>query len=104
MNINFRTRAHKDVQDFGLCIAMPFGEWEGGDLVLYELGLVLDLRQGSLCVFKSSIVTHFNLDFTGKRFAIILHTDDKIATAEQCYEQWANNANFIPSRAEGPSA
>ena len=61
--------------DFSFCVVIPFGKWEGGQLCLYELGLVLDLQAGDFVLFRSDIITHFNLEHTGKRCSIVLSTD-----------------------------
>ncbi|KIM57119.1 hypothetical protein SCLCIDRAFT_91723, partial [Scleroderma citrinum Foug A] len=58
-----RTEAHHDKQDKDLCLVLPIGLFEGGGLVLYEQGLVLELRLGDIIVFRSAETTHFNLDY-----------------------------------------
>ena len=66
---------HRDQSDKRICVVIPFGDWEGGDICLYELGLVVKLRPGDVLVFPSCHITHFNLHFTGFRGSLVLHSD-----------------------------
>jgi hypothetical protein len=65
ININVYTKAHRDSGDRHLCLVIPIGHFEGGGLCLLENGLVLELRNGDIAIFRSSEVTHFNLDYRG---------------------------------------
>ncbi|KAG1739163.1 uncharacterized protein EDB91DRAFT_1237596 [Suillus paluster] len=65
ININVRTKAHRDGQDRHFCLVIPIGHFQGGALCLLENGLVLELRSGDVALFRSSEVTHFNLDYKG---------------------------------------
>ena len=40
-------------------------EFEGGSLVMYEQGLVLELRAEDIIVFPLVDTTHFNLKYMG---------------------------------------
>ncbi|KAG2134044.1 uncharacterized protein EDB93DRAFT_1242740 [Suillus bovinus] len=64
ININVHTKAHRDSGDRHLCLVIPIGHFEGGGLCLLENGLVLELRNGDIAIFRSSEVTHFNLDYS----------------------------------------
>ncbi|OAX31363.1 hypothetical protein K503DRAFT_671843, partial [Rhizopogon vinicolor AM-OR11-026] len=70
ININVRTKAHRDSSDRHLCLVIPVGHFEGGALCLLENGLVLELRSGDVALFRSSEVTHFNLDYRGARASL----------------------------------
>ncbi|KAH9912434.1 uncharacterized protein B0H18DRAFT_853002, partial [Fomitopsis serialis] len=63
VNLNVVTRAHRDRQDDGVCLVLPIGEFEGGELCLVEAGLVIPLRNGDFAVFPSCKLTHFNLHY-----------------------------------------
>ncbi|KAH9913744.1 uncharacterized protein B0H18DRAFT_830823, partial [Fomitopsis serialis] len=41
VNLNVATLAHRDKQDKSLCVVLAVGEFEGGELCLYEPGLAL---------------------------------------------------------------
>ncbi|KAI0055056.1 hypothetical protein BV25DRAFT_1816167 [Artomyces pyxidatus] len=75
INLNVATKAHLDAQDKLLCLVMALGEYEGGELVMVEPGLVLPLRCGDLVAFQSCRITHFNLHFEGLRSSFVFHTD-----------------------------
>jgi hypothetical protein len=65
---------------------MPFGNWEGGEICLHELGLVIALRPGDILVFPSRNITHFNLHYTGVRGSMVLHSDRQ-------GDNWVENCN-----------
>lgn len=75
MNLGAETSAHTDPQDDNLCAVVPFGNWKGGELCLYELGIALELRPGDVVMFPSNRITHFNLRMEGHRGSMVLSTD-----------------------------
>jgi hypothetical protein len=76
VNVGVATDAHIDADiPFGVCVLIVFGNFEGGSLCLYEAGLVFDLKPGSILIFPSARLTHFNLHFSGKRGSAVLHVD-----------------------------
>ena len=81
LNLSVETEGHRDAKDFELCTVVPVGSWVGGDLVLYELGLVLDLASCDVAAFRSADITHFNLDLQGYRASVVLHTDRDLLRA-----------------------
>ena len=78
INLNAVTRAHRDSKDDTMCLVLALGNFEGGDLCLYEPGLVVPLRQGHFIIFPSARITHFNIHYSGCRASIVLHTDGEI--------------------------
>ena len=80
LNIQVCTDGHVDEFDDTLCLVLPFGQFEGGHLVLWEPGLVVELNQGDFILFPSSKITHFNLHFTGFRGSLVMHTDRELRT------------------------
>lgn len=95
INMNVATLAHRDSQDKALCVVLAVGEFEDGELCLYEPGLVLPLRSGNFAAFPSARITHFNQHFRGKRASIVLHTDreiDKWTKGER--NGWMGNNHF----------
>lgn len=66
LNLNVSTKAHRDPKDFGLCLVIPVGRFEGGELCMVETGLVLEMQSGDIVVFPSPEITHFNLHFKGR--------------------------------------
>lgn len=86
LNFNAATSAHRDVGDKSLCAVFTFQQCIGGELCLYEPGIVLESRSGDLVVFRSHKVTHFNLHFEGIRASLVLHSDKTV-------DKWAENYN-----------
>jgi hypothetical protein len=75
ININVATLGHRDRKDKRICLVLPIGDFTGGELCLYEPGLVIALRPGDLVIFPSYRYTHFNLDYEGLRSSLVLHSD-----------------------------
>jgi len=80
LNIQVCTEAHVDANDDTICVVIPFGPYEGGELVLYEAGLVLEIQEGDILIFPSYRLTHFNLHFTGVRGSVVMHSDKAVTT------------------------
>lgn len=95
LNLNIRTNVHRDAKDHHMCVVIPFGEFIGGELVLLELGLVVPLRSGDIIIFPSVRISHFNLDYSGVRGSVVLHTDSSNTgwTAENNFKDWADVIN-----------
>lgn len=76
INFNVCTRIHVDKEDLNFCVVLVISEdCVGGDLCFLEPGIRLGLRNGDMVVFRSSILSHFNLHFKGMRASVVLHTD-----------------------------
>lgn len=86
LNIGVSTQGHRDSKDKRICVVMPFGDWKGGELCLFEAGIVLKLHPGDVVIFRSCDITHFNLTFEGLRASLVLHTD-------KGGDQWVSNRN-----------
>ena len=67
--INFcvSTDSHRDPSNDTLCVVIPFGSWSGGEIVLYELKLIIKMKSGDVLFFPSCFITHFNLHYSGHR-------------------------------------
>ncbi len=65
---------HRDMRDYGLTCLVPFGEFSGGDLVLVQLGLKVELRPGFTFFFRSSIIAHQVGEVMGTRGVLTLFT------------------------------
>ena len=73
--MNVLTLIHRDWNDKDLCIVIPVSDCEGGDLALMELGIVLELNNGDMVIFRSGELSHFNLHYRGKQSSMVLHSD-----------------------------
>ena len=53
INFNVATKGHKDSMDKAVCLVLAITNARGGDLVLHEPGIVVDLKNGDIIIFKS---------------------------------------------------
>lgn len=90
LNIQVCTQAHTDTNDDLLCIVIPFGDCQGGELVLHEAGLVLELKEGDILIFPSSKLTHYNLHFQGVRGSYVMHSDKEVRSWTDDLNGWGN--------------
>ncbi|QRV90747.1 DEAD-box ATP-dependent RNA helicase 42 [Ceratobasidium sp. AG-Ba] len=77
LNVQPATRAHRDSSDEldSICLILPLGDYEGGDLCLYEPRLRIELPPGAFCAIRSKRNLHFNLHFKGQRFSYVFTSD-----------------------------
>ena len=56
------TDPHKDQNDclYAFCAVVVFGDFEGGDLVLSEIGLVIEIKYGHIILLRSFLLEYFN--------------------------------------------
>ncbi|KAG0702910.1 hypothetical protein DFH29DRAFT_1044782 [Suillus ampliporus] len=93
-NINIVTKGHRDGKDKHFCLVLPIGVFVGGELVMMETGLVVEVLQGDFIIFPSAKITHFNLHYQGRRASVVLHTDKAMDLWEspalllQTSEEW----------------
>jgi hypothetical protein len=90
-NLQVATNIHKDVSDNTMCIVLPWGRYRGGECVLDEVGLVLDLPSGCPVFFPSFDLAHFNLHFTGFRGSIVFHSDKEGLSWVQHRNGWSEH-------------
>jgi len=86
LNINVVTQSYCDPKDLRVCLVLVIGQHMGGELCLFEPGLVLRLRNGDMVLFPSGHITHFNLHYKGLRASLVLHSDG-------AGKAWADNRN-----------
>ncbi|TFK73882.1 hypothetical protein BDN72DRAFT_760990, partial [Pluteus cervinus] len=75
VNFCVSTSAHTDPCDKLICVVVPFGDFQGGEICLYEPGLVFSLQPGEILMFPSYKITHFNLHFKGTRGSFVFSSD-----------------------------
>lgn len=82
INIHAETNPHRDNGDLDHCVVIPCGEFDGGQIVYYELNLVVEVPSGAMASFDSVRITHWNFEVIVEgdkcRYSIILHTDKSI--------------------------
>lgn len=88
VNISVCTDGHRDSVDKKICVLVFFGDWEGGELCMFEPGLVFELKAGDVMIFPSADITHFNLHFKGTRGSIVMHSDRYGDSWTKDYNGW----------------
>ncbi|RPA70524.1 hypothetical protein BJ508DRAFT_337112 [Ascobolus immersus RN42] len=67
-----------DTKD-GVCVLYCWGDFEGGELVLDELRMVIPLLPGQVVFFRSALLTHWNQEvISGNRNSFVLFTGSRV--------------------------
>ncbi|TFK60964.1 hypothetical protein BDN72DRAFT_904529 [Pluteus cervinus] len=100
INLNVATQVHRDWNDNSICVVLVISDpaCEGGELVLEEPGLVLDLKCGDVIVFPSSQISHFNLHFKGWRASLVCHSDRHSVGWLEDFNGWVDHLLFRTQR------
>jgi hypothetical protein len=91
INLQVSTEGHLDTGDDTICVVIPFGDFEGGELVLWEAGLIIDLKEGDIFIFPSFHLTHFNMSFKGVRGSVVMHSDKDALRWKLDRNGWVNH-------------
>ncbi|THU94360.1 hypothetical protein K435DRAFT_860635 [Dendrothele bispora CBS 962.96] len=94
VNVNVKTKGHRDSGDQSACMVVVVGEHEGGELCLFESRLVLETAHSDLIVFDSRKLTHFNLSFKGYRGSLVFHSDRRGERYQRDGNGWDLN-NYV---------
>jgi hypothetical protein len=78
VNWNARTGIHFDYGDFGLCVVIALGDFQGGHLCLRGVNIAVELKRGEVLVFDSNVVPHFNLSKEGARHSLVFYMDKSL--------------------------
>lgn len=76
-----QTKIHKDRGDmkYGICVIICWGKFKGGKLVFTELGACVPFPAGSIIIFRSAIISHYNMPVDGERYCMVLMTDKNLS-------------------------
>ena len=79
MNKNFPCPPHKDSKNIGESIAVGFGQYSGGELVLVNENKKETLINIGIAPFKfnGSLITHYVKPYTGDRYSLIFFSNFK---------------------------
>ena len=79
MNKNFTCPPHKDSKNIGESVAVGFGSYEGGELVLVDENKKETLININIAPFKfnGSLITHYVKPYTGDRYSLIFFSNFK---------------------------
>ncbi|KAJ8090931.1 hypothetical protein PM082_024855 [Marasmius tenuissimus] len=75
VNVNVATITHLDPMDLYLCLVLALHACTGGELVLEELGIIINFKLGDFVIFPSTIIMHYDLHFKGLRASFAFSTD-----------------------------
>lgn len=64
LNLTCGCALHKDFRDYGYCVLVPFGDFDGGELVFPKYQIAVKLDPGDVAIFRSSVLEHGNLPYT----------------------------------------
>lgn len=94
INFNVCVSGHRDAKDETLCVVLVFSDCEGGELILYEPGLVVKLGNGRGIVFTSVKTTHLNMHYVGERVSLVFSTDRYGSTWLKDRGAWEGKKGF----------
>jgi hypothetical protein len=71
-----QTKPHRDVKEGkdGYSCLCACGDYQGGELILYELGVVIELRPGDMLLFPDGLIHHANRPVIGTRYSLVAFT------------------------------
>ncbi|KAJ7577896.1 hypothetical protein C8J56DRAFT_1060581 [Mycena floridula] len=82
----FDTSPVMATKDRDLCATMPFAEWEGGQIVFYQLDIFANLNPLDIVIFPSNHIIHFNLCHKHKHGSVVTSTD-------KGFDAWVKDEN-----------
>lgn len=94
LNINAVTDGHRDSKDDRYCVVIPIGDFQDGELILYEPRISIALRSCNPIIFDSRGITHLNQHYSGYRSSLVLHVDEALSAYRQTRANW-HPSNFI---------
>jgi predicted 2-oxoglutarate/Fe(II)-dependent dioxygenase YbiX len=76
VNDPMMTEEHQDEKDavFGVSCLCPFGNYEGGELICWEMEVIVELKPGDLFFFPAHLVMHSNQLVKGERHSLVAFT------------------------------
>jgi len=77
INMIVQTKVHKDLGNIkgGICVIICWGRFAGGELVFTELTTYVPFPAGSIIMFRSSIISHYNMPVDGEWYSMVFMTD-----------------------------
>ncbi len=58
---------------YNFCVVIIFEDFEGRNMVLSEIGVVIEIEGEYIVILKSALLEHFNLHILKNRFFIIFY-------------------------------
>ncbi|KAG9089883.1 hypothetical protein FS749_000973 [Ceratobasidium sp. UAMH 11750] len=90
VNIQPVTNSHRDDSDDvdSFCLVMALGEFTGGELCVYQPGLVMQFLPGTFVAIRSKRDVHFNLHYVGRRMSMVFTSDGDLKRWEKDRNGW----------------
>jgi len=96
-----RTLPRRDVKEsvFSMSCLTPFGNYSGTSVILWELGIIIDLEPGDLLFFPDSLIHHSNEPVSDVRHSIVAFTQQNMFDfAKRRYRIVDKRANPLKER------
>jgi len=89
INKMVQTKVHKDLGDIKgeICVIICWVKFEGGELVFAELSTCVPFPSGSLIMFRSAIISHYNMPVDGERYSMVFMTDKNLYKWSESFSQ-----------------
>ena len=78
-------KPYRDTRDMkeGFNCVIPYGEWEGGEVMLWEIGMRVEVRRGEALFFQGNVILHNAHDITGSRNCVDLFIHQNVVTLDE---------------------
>ena len=73
---------YKDHKDSFNCV-IPYGDWEGGDVLLWDLRKRVEVKEGQALFFRGRIILHNAWKLQGTRHSVDLFLHDNIVALDK---------------------
>ena len=75
-----QTKIHKDLGNIkgGICVIIWWGKFKGGELVFTELTTCIPFPAGSTVMFRSAVISHYNLPVEGDQYSKVFMTNKNL--------------------------
>jgi len=88
------TQVHRDVKEsqYGYSCIVSCGDFQGGALVLHDLGYTLEMVPGDLVLFPDSLLHHSNEAAQGTRKSLVAFTQENV------FDYWHREFGLVLKR------
>ena len=71
---------------------VPYGDWSGGDLLLWDLKMRIELREGDAFIFRGSLLTYnaYSIVPGGVRNGVDLFTHQNLLNLDKTKRRYGN--------------
>ena len=89
-----QTNIHRDASEalYGYSCLVSCGDYTGGELILYDLEIILELNAGDMILFPDAVIHHSNNAAEGNRCSVVAFTQENV------YNYWNREYNMMLRR------